>query len=197
MTTRAWFSKLAAIVAAYKKRIATIALGQTFNVCFDLAFNYPLYLYVIEKNGIIKGYAWLTIADFILCWMFLKFYDWLKRDWLGIEALKELGEYGPQWIKKLSVESRVWRILWWPFSKFSLFLLWIVRKGRIPAFIAFSIFTDPFVTTVYMRKGWGEYGGMNKKDWGLFILSGLIGNAWWAIRSLGILEAAKAIWERI
>jgi hypothetical protein len=49
--------------------------------------------FVIYKLGIIKGgliMTFLASAANILC---LKFYDWSKRDWLGIEAIKGMKVY--------------------------------------------------------------------------------------------------------
>lgn len=191
------FKKLAAFFAAQKKRIATIALGHTFNQIFDWLFNYPLYLFVVEQAGLTKGYVVMAIASFFTCLAFIKFYDWLKVDWLGIEVAKEAKEYGPAFIKKMNIESGIGRILWWPFSKIILFILWAVNKGGFIAFMALSIYTDPFIATVYMRKGWGEYNGLNCKDWMVFLASTAIGNAYWAIRTFAILEVAKFSWKSI
>jgi hypothetical protein len=185
------FKSLAAFIAARKRQIATIAIGQTFNTVFDWFFNYPLYLFVVEWRGLGEGYIIMAIASFFTCLAFIRFYDWLKVDWLGIEVAKEAQEFGPAWIKKLSMESRIGRIIWWPFSKIILLILWGMKKGGWIAFLVLSIYTDPFIVTVYMRKGWGEYNGLSRKDWRIFFASTIVSNAYWAIRTFAILESAK------
>jgi len=189
--------KIAAFIAAQKKQIATIALGQTFNQIFDWMFNYPLYMFAVEQMGLTKGYIVMAFASFFTCLAFIKFYDWLKVDWLGIEVAKEAKEYGPTFIKKMNVESGIGRILWWPFSRIILFILWAVNKGGLVAFMALSIYTDPFITTVYMRRGWGEYNGLSRRDWAVFLASTAVGNAYWAIRTFAILEVAKFSWKSL
>jgi hypothetical protein len=180
-----WFrgiKKIAADIAAWKGRIAIIVLGQTFNAILDWFFNNPLYGYVIERFGLREGYFIMTAASFLVCLALIRFYDWLKVDWLGIEVAKEAQEFGPVWIKNLNIHAGLGRILWWPFSQIILLLLWAVNKGGFIAFTALSIYTDPFITTVYMRKGWGEYNGLSKKDWMIFLASTFVSNAYWSIR---------------
>lgn len=189
--------KIAAFIAAQKKRIATVALGQAFNQIFDWMFNYPLYMFAVEQMGLTKGYIIMVVASFFICLAFIEFYDWLRVDWLGIEVAKEAKEYGPTFIRRMNIESGIGRILWWPFSKIILFILWAVNKGGLVAFMVLSIYTDPFITTVYMRKGWGEYNGLSRRDWAVFLTSTAIGNAYWAIRTFAILEVAKFSWKSL
>jgi hypothetical protein len=188
---------VAAYIAAKKKKIATVAVGHSFNQIFDWLFNYPLYMFAVESLGLGMGYVVMAIISFFTCLIFIRFYDWLKIDWLGIEVAKEVSEFGPIWIKNLKVESKIGFILWWPFSKIILLMLWAINKGGIVAFLALSIYTDPFITTVYMRKGWSEYNGLSKKDWMIFLASTAVSNAYWAVRTFAILESAKLIWNSL
>jgi len=187
------FGGIAAFIAAEKKKIATIALGHTFNQIFDWLFNYPLYLCVVNSMGLEKGYVIMAVISLFTCLAFIRFYDWLKVDWLGIEVAKEVSEYGPTFIKNMNVQSGIGKILWWPFSKIILVILWATKKGGFVAFLALSVYTDPFITTVYMRKG--QYNGMTRNNWLIFIASTAVSNAYWAIRTFAILESAKLIWK--
>lgn len=189
------FTRVVTFFEAQKKRIATIAVGVTFNQIFDFLFNYPLYMFVIETSGLQRGYVIMTFISFLTCLLFVKFYDWLKKDWLGIEVTKEVRDLGPEYIRKIRTKSIIGRILWWPFSRIILIILWALRKGGFVAFLALSVYTDPFITTVYMRKGHYEYNGMNRRDWIIFILSTVVSNAYWSGRTVIILESAKAIWR--
>jgi len=183
--------KISIFIAVQKKKIATIAIGQMFNHIFDWFFNYPLYMFVIEKLGLTRGFVVMSVISFLTCLLFIQFYDWLKVDWLGIEVAKEVRDFGPEWIKKLNPESIIVKILWWPFSKIILIILWALKKGGFVAFVALSVYTDPFITTVYMRKGRHEYNGLSRKDWQTFIASTIVSNGYWAIITFAILESAK------
>ena len=35
----------------------------------------------------------MTLLSFLICWATLLFYDWARKDWLGIETLKQLRDY--------------------------------------------------------------------------------------------------------
>jgi len=196
MKIRAWFEKAAAKIAAQKERIATVALGNSVFWAIELAFNYGLYIPVIagtvaifgEFPGLLYGWAIMTILSFLTCYAILKFYDWSKRDWLGIEIAKDVKDFGPEWIRNLEAKSLLGKILWWPFSKIILLVLWSLKKGGLVAFFALSIFTDPFTTTVYFRKE--RFNGLKKRDWWIFASSVLVGNTYWTFRTYLIVFTA-------
>ena len=186
--TRA-IKKIAAFIAAQKKRIATVCVGYTFGTAFDYFFNYGIYIPVVAVLGPTKGWLVMTILSMVTCWTFIKFYDWSKQDWFGIEVAKEAMEFGPSWIKKLSFKSKLGKILWWPFSQIILFILWAIKKGGWIAFIALSMYTDPFVTTVYFRKG--SFNGLTRRDWLIFFGSAIVGDIYWTLRTILIILLAK------
>ena len=179
----------------HKERISTIALGHSFNAAFDAIFNYPVYFTVIETYGLVDGGRIMTIASFLVCLGFIKLYDWLKEDWLGLEVAKEVKDIGPGFIKRIAVDSRIGRILWWPFSKIILIILWSLGKNKVVAFFALSIFTDPFMTTVFLRKGVNSYNGLSRRDWLVFIASTIVSNAYWSARAYAIMFIAKVFWK--
>ena len=180
---------VAAYIAAQKKRIATIGLGYTFGTIFDYSFNYVVYIPVVAYYGAVNGGIIMAILSIPVNYLFIKFYDWSKQDWFGIEVAKEEAEFGPSWIKNLSAKSKLGKILWWPFSKIILMILWAIKRGGIFAFIALSMYTDPFVTTVYFRKE--KFGGMKKRDWLVFGGSLLVGDLYWTLRTVFIIVLAK------
>jgi|GEM_PF-326183 len=196
MKIRAWFAKAAAKLAAQKERIATLALGNSVFWAIELAFNYGLYIPVIagtvaifgEFPGLLYGWVTMTMLSFLACYGILKFYDWSKRDWLGIEVAKDVRDFGPDWIKKRQAKSLLGKILWWPFSKLIFFILWALKKGGFIAFFALSIFFDPFTTTVYFRRG--QFNGLTGRDWCIFVSSVLVGNTYWTFRTYLIVFSA-------
>jgi hypothetical protein len=183
------FKKIAAFIAAQKKRSAIIGLGYTFGNIFDYVFNYVVYIPIVALYGAVKGGIIMGFLSAIVCYLFIKFYDWSKQDWFGIEVAKEAAEWGPEWIKNLSVKSWIGKILWWPFSRVILMILWAIRRGGVVAFIALSMYTDPFVTTVYFRKE--SFGGLKKRDWMIFTGSIIVGDLYWTLRTVLIIYLAK------
>lgn len=77
----------------YGGRGGELSIGLAAKYLSDKAFDFLLYPFVIFKLGILKGGIVMTFLAFILNIMTMTFYDWSKRDWLGIEAIKELRTY--------------------------------------------------------------------------------------------------------
>ena len=105
--------------------------------------------------------------------------DWAKRDWFGFEALKELREEetGRGWLSRL--------------------LHKILKLGDIPAFIALSIYHDPFMVTVYLRKKEHTHQRLTSRDWKIFWAAVIFSNAYWTLRWTVILVAIGYMWEFI
>jgi hypothetical protein len=142
-----------------RKRFATIVLGHTVDQIVAKAYNYGVYTFVLVSLGMKWGTVVMTLLSFLVCLAYIKLYDWAKRDWLGLELLKEIRE---------DEGKGNW------FSK-------ILRRGDWVALVILSLWKDAFYTTVYMRKGAHEYSGMGKREWKIFITSLLIGCFGWSL----------------
>jgi hypothetical protein len=65
--------------------------------------------------------------------------------------------------------------------------------------VVLSVKFDPFITTIYMRRGAHQYRGMSRRDWGIFAASLAIGNLCWALAMFGGitgLERLYAVFRR-
>jgi len=114
----------------------------------------------------------MTLASLLTCLLMLKFYDWAKQDWLGIESIKEARGVN---------KNRI--------------VAWALNQSDPVLFLVLSIWTDPFVTTISMRKGSWQFNGLSKRDWKIFFGSLLVGNLEWIIvLSGGIWLIKEKIW---
>ena len=145
------------------RRIGELSLGHAVNAVFDWVFNYPLYIGMVWFFGAIVGGGIMMLLSFITCYGFLKWYDHMKRDWLGIEAIKSL--------KDLDDRSNWWARL---IGK-------LLACSDPVAIAVLSIKTDPFMTVAYMRHGANKYNGMTGRDWMIFVSSWFIGNLYWIV----------------
>lgn len=136
-------------------------LGATSVSMLVFLFDDVLYPFVIWKLGLVWGGLLMASFSALLCFGALLFYDRVRRDLLGLEALKTLREYEG---------GRVW-------GKVS---AWIFKRGDVIAFLFLSIVSNPLVTTVYLRRGAYVFDGMRKREWGIFVTSFLLSNASWA-----------------
>jgi len=120
----------------------------------------------------------MTLLSFLICWATLLFYDWAKKDWLGIETIKALKDYAGD-------------------SYFARALQWAVKKGDAALLVILSVWTDPFVTVAYLRQGAHQYNGLSARDWRIFMLSLIIGNGLWSVTLFTGMSAAEYAWTAI
>lgn len=153
-------------------RLTILATGLLGNQLIVWAFDYLLYPFVLYNFGLWIGGAIMVLLSFFICLLTIYFYDYSKKDWLGIEAIKVLKEQTPNNY----------------FQRVSKFLL---QKSELLAFFFLSIRFDPFITTVYLREGANEFSGMKKKDWTIFLLSLAVSNVYWLV----IVEAGLDLFK--
>ena len=162
----------------YRERAAILGIGLLGNSLIANGFDYLLYPWVIWQLGPLHGAAVMTLLSFLICWATLLFYDWAKKDWLGIETIKELKGYAGD-------------------SRFARLLRWAVQKGDAALLVILSVWTDPFVTVAYLRQGAHQYNGMSARDWRIFMLSLAIGNGYWSVLLITGISAAEHAWIAI
>lgn len=165
-------------IHGWKERVGVIGVGYLGNALLTYPFDYLLYPAVIWWLGILKGGAVMTVLSFLYCWGILIFYDWAKKDWLGIEMIKEVREYdGGTTIGKITG--------------------WILKKGNLMVMLFLSIKFDPVIATVYMRHGANNYNGLSGRDWKIFIASTLIGNTYWTLVAFTGVSIGEFLWEKL
>jgi len=163
-------------VLSLKNRLAELSLGLAVNQLTVWAFNFFLYPFIIYKFGILHGGGLMTFFSFLACLGTLKFYDWSKRDWLGIEMIKGLKGY--------SGNKGIGR-----------FTAWILRKSDSIVFMFLSIKFDAFITTAYLRRG--KFNGMGKREWAIFMGSLLISNVYWTLACYMGITVFEWAWKTI
>jgi len=153
-----------------------VAVGLTGNWLMVKGFEFVLYPFVIYKLRLVYGGIVMSLLSFVICLLTLWFYDWSKRDWLGIEAIKQLKDYGGDgWFRR-----QLSRLL----------------KGGDPlACMVLSVKFDPFITTAYLRHG--AFNGMTLRDWKIFVASWLIGNVYWSLACFGGVSALVWLWQKL
>ena len=161
-----------AVVTWRLRAMQWLAGVLTFKL-FDYAFDYALYPLVIYRLGPVFGGMLMAMLSLLDCLLLLRFYDWLKRDWLGIELIKGLRLYsGP---------SR------WKFAT-----AWLLGRGDAVAFVVLSLRFDPFITTAYLRHG--AYNGLTRRDWRIFLGSVVLSNVAWTFVCFGGIAAFRRLW---
>lgn len=182
------------------KRLAQVSTGLGLYGAFNWVFDQLVYPTVIAVYGVIQGGLAMSALSMAQCSLVLVFYEHQKIEWLGLDAVDVTKEKSIQWLQAL--DCRKYRNALIRFSTrifFFLprtvlrFVLWLLTRGDIPSLLGLSLLTDPFITTAYLRRG--AFNGLRRKDWLVFIVSGIIANAYWSIRCLGLVVLAKYVWN--
>ncbi len=168
-----------------RDRIGLVAIGHTAKQVEEYLFDWLLYGTVVAYFTTTFGPIWGSLTAFaimaplsaLVCIGYIKLYDWLGKDLFGFEAAKSLRD-------ELTGSG---------------FLKSIVRKmlslGDAPAFIALSLYGDPFMTTIYLRKGTERYDGMSKREWHIFFGSVFFSNGYWTLRWTVIVALVAWAWN--
>jgi hypothetical protein len=166
----------AAQAAPLKKRLAVLAIGISVNaIVSSYLFDYLLYPFVIWKLGIIKGGLVMTGLAGIFCYLTFVFYDWSKKDWLGIETIKSLKNY----------DGAV---------KLGRMASWFMKQSDPMIMLFLSVKYDAFITTAYMRHGAHQFNGLTKRDWKIFGLNLAISNLYWTLASFMGVSLIEYVW---
>jgi hypothetical protein len=157
-------------------RVAELAIGISAKNFISYSFDYLLYPFVVYRLGIIKGGAVMMSLSLLACIILLRFYDWSKRDWLGIEMSKGMKDY--------QGNSRLGR-----------FAAWVLRRSDVVVFFFLSIKEDAFITLVYLRHGSHQYNGMSTRDWRIFLGSVAISNIYWTLAAYMGISLVEWVWR--
>jgi hypothetical protein len=146
-------------------RLLLFLTGATTFTVINYSFDFLLYPFVLYQLGVGVGFFTMMFLSFLFCWGYFIIYDYLKRDFLGIEFSKE---------KMNAIINSTDK------TGFKLLLVKVLRKSKILLFVFLSIYFNPFVAVAFNRKGNFAYNGLSARDWRLFILSVIISNGFWA-----------------
>lgn len=172
----------AAKITARKEQIGTIALGHTLKQGESIFFDQFVYgavsAYAVSTFGTAYGslvvFAIMAPLSALFCYGYLRLYDWLKKDWFGFEAVKNVQHQfaGNRFIGKF------------------------LKLGDVAAFFALSVYADPFMVTVYLRKE-SKFNGLTKRDYTIFWSSVLVSNAYWTLRWTVLVTLALWLWRAV
>ena len=164
-----------------KFNVKILAIGHAIFHASNYGFDYVLYPFVVYKLGPLYGGVVMSILAIIITLSLLFVYDHLKKDWLGLETMKELVD---DFFKEEEREvKKNWKKKWKKIFNY------IFNKNKIGQFIFLSIQFDPLITTIYMRSGHHLYNGLRTRDWKIYLASTVVANVWWT----GIAFAAISV----
>lgn len=168
----------------HHKKIQEIGLGiflfELFNFVYDwLFYPFAVFYWGIELGGLIVTGLSLVINAFIF-WL----YDYMRVDWLGARALRELEDK--------ENKSNIEKLITWLGKK--KLTLWEKLLSPI-VFITLTLPIDPVIVAIHHRRN--HFSGIGWKDWGLLLAATLAANAWWLLKVSIVIEALKWLFRLV
>lgn len=151
-------------------RLKLWSIGISSYYIFTWVYDYLIITALLLYFGNLKGGCVALVVSMLIDFLTLKFYDWLKKDWLALETIKELNN-------KKGFVGRLF--------------MFVHNKGSVLTVFILSLFLNAFVITTYMRNGAYEYNGLTKRDWIIFTSSSIIGNGYWILMFAGGIALIK------
>lgn len=160
------------IYTDWKHKIGLWTTGIGSYYVFTWVYDYLIISGLLLYFGVLNGGIIAMILSTFIDLLSIKFYDWLKKDWLTLETIKELDE-------KKGIVGKLFRF--------------VHDKGYVITVLSLSFFLNAFLVTAYMRHGAFQYNGMTKRDWVIFLTSSIVGNGYWILAFAGGITVIKEI----
>jgi hypothetical protein len=187
-----------------KKRVVRTMTGWSFWVSTNWGIDNLLYPATIAWLGLMFGGVVMTVSMIMFNGVYLLVYERLKIkngvDWLGMDSVDKLRN---SLVKKMEtlgkktypngVASCLAQTLLFIPKRIAKWLVTAVNGYGVTPFVILSIFADSFVVAAYFRRGIS--GRLRSIDWTIFLSSTIFSNAYWSLRSYGVVVIIRYFWS--
>jgi hypothetical protein len=180
------------VVSGNLKKSVKVMSGWGIYEAWGFFFDFILWPILQAFYGFL-GIILLILMALILNFIVLLWYQRHKVDWFGVNVLEDIKTKGHLWVHKVdNHESVIKKVSLYIPAKILQFMIWLLNKNDIFAFVTLSLWQDSFITTIFLRHG--RFDKLDKRDYIIFISSTILSCIGWAILMQVIIIAAKAIW---
>lgn len=167
------------LISKNLKRTAQVMSGWGIYEAYNFSVDYVLWPVLQSLYGL-YGILILIVMALINNFIILLWYHRKKVDWLGVSEVENLKAKGHLWVHQVSNhENLVRRFSLYLPAKFLQFMIWILNKNDIFAFVTLSVWQDSFITTIFLRHG--SFEKLDKRDYFIFIFSTIFGCLGWSL----------------
>lgn len=171
------------------KRLLLVLSGWGGLEAFNTLYDIPFWLWMQKTFGVVLGSTYASIGALVLNFGLLIYYQSKGVDWLGVNLLEELKKDGHEYADNFyNGRGLLLKVVFFiPTQAFKV-AIWSLNKTEWTTFLCLSVFTDSFITTVFMRHG--KFGSLSRRDMKVFLLSTLISCGAWSVFMATVLEIA-------
>ena len=172
------------LLRRHKQKIQEIGVGLFLYESFNFIYDFLFYPFALAYWGITLGGTIVIIISLVVNAFVFWFYEFLKVDWLGAHALRELEDK----------ENK---------SNFEKLVTWIGKKKistweRLMSPVVFAgllLPIDPVIVAIHYQRR--HFKGLGWRDWGLLFFATLVANLWWLVKIGLVVEGAKYLWHLV
>lgn len=171
-------------ILRHRRRIQEIGVGIFLYEGFNNLFDFVFYPFALTFWGLALGGTIATIAALVINAFVFWLYEYMRIDWLGAHALRQLEqEENKSSIAKLMTWVGKKKVHWW-------------EKVLNPiVFTALLLPIDPVIVAIHYRRE--HFKGLFLRDWGILILATLVANLWWILKIELVIQAALYLWRLV
>ena len=169
-------------VRKHHRKIGEISAGLFLWEGFNFLYDFIFYPFALAYWGIALGGTIVVALSFIINAFVFWLYEYMRIDWLGAHALRELeDEANKSNLQKLATWLAKKKTTWW-------------EKLMSPiVFIGLLLPLDPVIIAIHYQRQ--HFSGLGWRDWGIFLVATAVANAWWLLKVGIVVEVALYIWR--
>ena len=179
------------LVSKNWKRTIQVMSGWGIYEVFNFSLDFILWPLLQAFYGF-AGVIILILISLAVNFTILILYHRKKVDWFGVNEIEDIKAKGHLWVHEVSNHQNLLKrfSLYLP-AKFLQFMIWLLNKNDIFAFVTLSTWQDSFITTIFLRHG--KFDKLDKRDYIIFVASTIFGCLAWSVLMQIIIMAIKAI----
>lgn len=171
-------------LGAHHRKIREIGIGLVAYESFNHLFDFVFYPVVIAYFGVLDGGAIAISLSFLINSVVFLTYEYLKIDWLGAHALRELADAENQ--------SNAAKLMTWLASTKK---TWWEKAISPVVFIGLTLPIDPLIVAIHHRRA--HFKGITARDWFLLWGATAAANMWWLLKVDIIIETARFVYSHV
>ena len=180
------------LVSKNLKRTIQVMSGWGLYEAYNFSFDFLAWPIIQAFFGFV-GIVLLIIIALINNFIILLWYQHKKVDWFGVNVLEDLKAKGHLWVHEVDNNKNIVKkiSLYIP-AKILQFMIWLLNKNDIFAFVTLSLWQDSFITTIFLRHG--RFDKLDRRDYIIFVSSTVLSCLAWSVLMQVIITAIRAVW---
>ena len=179
------------LVSKNWRRSLQVMSGWGIYEAYNFSVDFILWPLLQAFYGFV-GVLILIVMSLINNFIILLWYHRKKVDWFGVNEIESIKAKGHLWVHEVgNHQSLVKRFSLYIPAKILQFMIWLLNKNDIFAFVTLSTWQDSFITTIFLRHG--KFDKLDKRDYIIFVASTIFGSLAWSVLMQVVIWATKVI----